>query len=129
MKSESETQQLIQMLAPAHHCILLRNNVGALKDEIGRVVRYGLGHISSKQNKISKSSDLIGLTTIVITQKMVGTTVAVFTAVEVKKEGWVFKENDTRAVAQKAFIDWVKLRGGLSGFASSVEQFVGILRK
>ena len=55
--------------------VLFRNNVGKLQDRNGRWVTYGL-HVGS--------ADLIGWTPTVITQDMVGKTVAVFTSVEVK---------------------------------------------
>jgi len=125
--TESEIQQRIQIEGPFHECILLRNNSGALKDNTGRVVRYGLGNISSKQNDKIKSSDLIGITTIVITQDMVGKSIGVFTAIEVKKEDWKPSDTDKREKAQRSFIDWVLKRGGLAGFANSIDSFKKIL--
>jgi len=122
MKSEDETQQLIQLDAPKYGCILLRNNSGALKDETGRVVRYGLGNTSKTVNKDFKSSDLIGITPIVVTQEMVGMTLGVFTAVEVKGESWKYK-GDTRESGQNNFIQWVKSKGGIAGFSNSVDSF------
>lgn len=108
----------------------MRNNSGALKDASGRVVRYGLGNNSASQNSQIKSSDLIGFTTIVITQEMVGRSVAVFTAVEVKKPDWKpDKKLDKREEAQKNFIDWIKSRGGYAGFANSLDSFRAILRR
>lgn len=120
MKDESEVQQLIQIEAAKFGVILLRNNSGAMKDDTGRVVRYGLGNISPKQE--TKSSDLIGITTIVITPQMVGKTVGIFTAVEVKKEGWT-KITNERERHQSNFLTWVAKRGGIAFFANSVETF------
>ena len=54
---------------------LWRNNVGRLRDELGRYVTFGL---------CKGSSDLIGYTVVEITHKMVGAKVAVFTAFEIK---------------------------------------------
>jgi len=54
---------------------LFRNNVGALKDERGRHVSFGLH---------PGSADLIGWRTVKITPDMVGQRVAVFASVEVK---------------------------------------------
>lgn len=123
MKSESEIQQQIQMEAASHNCILMRNNSGAFTDGSGRHVRYGLDNTSKKRNEIIKSSDLIGITPIVITQAMVGLTIGVFTAVEVKKEDWnPNKKLDAHEQAQKNWIDWVRSRGGLADFINSVEQ-------
>lgn len=62
------------------------------------------------------SSDLIGWTTREITPDMVGKTVAVFTAIEVKMpNGRVTKE-------QLTFINRVKECGGIAGIARSPEE-------
>lgn len=127
MKSESEVQQLIQLEARHKECHLMRNNSGALKDDTGRMVRYGLGNVSKKQNEAFKSSDLIGIREMVITPEMVGNTVGVFTAIEVKGEDWKFKGTD-REVAQHRFMKWVIDRGGIAGFAKSVQEFNQILK-
>lgn len=128
MVNESDIQQFIQMEAAKERIQLMRNNSGALLDKEGRLVRYGLGNVSQKHNDAIKSSDLIGFTEVVITPQMVGRKIAVFTAVEVKKEGWVFTEGDKRAKAQKAFIDWIQKAGGIAGFAASVTEFKAFVR-
>jgi len=115
MKNEDEIQQLIMMEAPKHGCILLRNNSGAMKDVTGRVVRYGLGHTSKNQE--FKSSDLVGITK-----------PGIFTAVEVKKEGWTYSGTESE-IYQKNFIDFVLSLGGYAGFANSVDDFLKIIRK
>lgn len=130
MKDESTVQQEIQIEAKFYNCTLMRNNNGAMKDETGRVVRYGLGHISKKQNDSIKSSDLIGITKITITKDMVGEEIGVFTAIECKKEGWIEdKKFDKREVAQSNFIEFVKSMGGIAGFASSIDNLKDLLRK
>lgn len=127
MKSEAEIQQLIQIEGPHHGCILMRNNSGAMKDETGRLVRYGLGNVSPKQN--IKSSDLIGITTVVVTQDMVGKRIGIFTAIEVKSEEWKPSGKDKREQAQRNFIDWVIKCGGIAGFANSLDSFKGLFKK
>ena len=127
--TESDVQQWIQIEGPKHHCMLMRNNSGAYISSDGRQVRYGLGNVSKKQNTNIKSSDLIGFTTIVITPDMVGKTVAVFTAIEVKSPDWKRSLADKREKAQMAFINWVRMSGGLAGFANSVESFKAILTR
>ncbi len=117
--SESEIQQAIQIEGPKYNCFLMRNNSGALKDETGRLVRYGLGNISKQHSDRIKSSDLIGFT--IINGK------AIFTAIEVKKADWRPDMLDAREVAQNAFLQWVKKSGGIAGFCSSVEQFRKVL--
>lgn len=130
MKPESTVQQEVQIQAMHLGCNLMRNNSGAFKDETGRVVWFGLGNTSKERNKIIKSSDLIGITKVVITPDMVGKTIGVFTAVECKEESW--KENkklDERETAQSNFIQWVISMGGYAGFANSVDKLKGILQR
>lgn len=129
MKDENTVQQNVQIQAMHDSCNLMRNNSGALPDKTGRPVRYGLGNISKDHNERIKSSDLIGITKIVITQEMVGKTLGVFTAVEVKEEKWnPNKKLDARETAQNAFMIWVRAWGGFAGFANSVESFKQIIR-
>ena len=127
MKSEAEVQAEIQILGPHYACQLMRNNSGALKNDRGEHVRYGLGNISKKHNDKIKSSDLIGFTTITVTPEMIGKRLAVITAVEVKSESWCPDMLDAHESAQNAFIQWIRSAGGFAGFANSVEQFRRIL--
>jgi len=123
MKSESEIQQKIQIEAPHFNCILMRNNSGALLDAEGRLVRFGLGNVSKQHQDNIKSSDLIGFTKVIITPEMIGKTVAIFTAIEVKKEDWnINKKLDKRETAQMNFINWIKNNGGIAGFCNCVQQ-------
>ena len=69
------------------------------------------------------SSDLITITPTVITQEMVGSTVGVFGAIEVKtKKGRASKE-------QLNYIDHVQKMGGLAGIARSPQEALEILNK
>jgi hypothetical protein len=125
---ESQVQQLIQLEGPKQGCILFRNNSGALKDATGRLVRYGLGNETKARSETFKSSDLIGITSVVVTQEMVGKVVAVFTAIEVKHPKW--KPSDTtREKGQQNFINWVLSKGGMAGFANSVDKFKEIIAR
>lgn len=129
-KSESQVQQEIQMHAMHFKCTLMRNNSGACLDDTGRLVRYGLGNISKKHQENSASSDLIGITQVTITPEMVGQTIGVFTAIEVKKEAWnPSKKLDAHERAQNNFMEWVKSLGGIAGFANSLDNLKDILRK
>ena len=130
IKDESEVQQELQIHGMHYGCNLMRNNSGALPDKHGTPVRFGLGNISKKHNKRIKSSDLIGITKIVITPEMVGQTLGVFTAVEVKDPDWnEEKKFDERENAQNNFINWVKSLGGFAGFANSIDKLENILRR
>ena len=126
--SESKIQQDIQIQARYYDTHLMRNNSGALNDEFGRPVRFGLGNVSKEHNKVTKSSDLIGVTSVIVTPDMVGKRVAIFTAIEVKKPNWKWS-GDEREVAQKNFIDWIISLGGIAGFANSIDTLKMILRK
>jgi hypothetical protein len=128
MKDESTVQQEIQIAAMHFNCTLMRNNNGAAVDKTGRLVRYGLGHISPKQEY--KSSDLIGITKVVITPDMVGKTIGVFTALEIKKEDWdCNKKLDDHEVKQNNFLQWVIANGGIAAFVNKVDRLKDIFRK
>ena len=118
MKNEAYSQQEIRLESGVLGCRLWRNNNGACKDENGRVIRYGLGNDSAKMNKKKKSSDLIGITPVIITPAMVGRKMGVFTSIEAKAPGWHFTGTD-REFAQKSWIELVRGLGGVSGFATS----------
>ncbi len=128
-ESESEVQQKVQLEAPKFNCILERNNSGAFSDMTGRQIRYGLGNISAKHAENMKSSDLIGIKTIVVTPDMVGKKIGIFVAVEVKKPSWNPKVLDKRERAQKNYMDWIVSRGGIAGFINSLDSFKKLLAR
>ena len=93
------------------------NGLAVLQD--GSVVKYGLG---------KGTSDLVGPTTITITEEMVGKEIAVFTAIEVKKGGWKMPKKLTKHLQQQInFRNIIIKLGGISGFANSVEQYQTII--
>lgn len=109
---ESNISKKIQMAVAKVGARLLRNNTGLFMTIDGkRKVRAGLG---------SGTSDLIGWTTIIITEQMVGQTIAVFTAIEVKTE------NNTTQSNQDDFIAAVKYAGGYAGSARNEQEAVNI---
>jgi hypothetical protein len=103
--SEARVQQLIRLELSSAGAVMFRNNVGAYKDASGRLVRYGVCNPGG--------SDLIGWQPVRITPDMVGRTLAVFTAVEVKAPGGRITP------AQQNFLDVVRRAGGFSGVARS----------
>ena len=124
LKSESEVQQRIQLEAAKHGIILMRNNMGAGKfidEKSGQqsYVRFGLNNLSKEQNENTKSSDLVGI----------WRGRGLFVAIECKKEGWKFNPNDKREVAQLAFINFIKTHDGIAGFASSVDDFLELIKQ
>lgn len=116
-KSEAFAQSKVRLLAAQQGVRLTRNNVGALPDESGRPVRYGLFNESPQVNKLVKSSDLIGWRTLHVTPAMVGTYVAQFFARECKEPAWQYSGTE-REVAQLAFINMVLAAGGDAAFTT-----------
>ena len=94
--SEARVQSQIRLEAAAKGYWLGRNNSGALLDQRGVPVRFGLGNDSPAVNKVLKSADLIGI----------GPS-GQFVSVEVKKPGGRIDP------AQVAWAALVTKRGGL----------------
>lgn len=125
LSGEAAVQQQIRAAAPRHG-ILWRNNSGALKDDRGVPVRFGLGNDSAAVNALIKSSDLIGITRVVVTPAHVGQVLGVFTAVEVKEPSWKHPSNDLEW-AQANFIRLARQHGALAGFAADVSHYHQLL--
>ena len=121
--SESEVQAKLRLAAAKRGAALWRNNSGACRDETGRLIRYGLGNDSAKLNAVWKSSDLIGITPVRITPDMIGRAIGVFTAVEVKREDWVWRATP-REKAQNQFLKDVARRGGIGLFANCENDYI-----
>lgn len=116
--SESDVQARVRLAASQAGDVLWRNNSGALKDERGVPVRFGLCNESKAVNDKCKSSDLVGIKRVLVTPQMVGSTVGIFYAREVKRAGWRYT-GTPREVAQLRFIEAVVAMGGDAGFACS----------
>ena len=106
----------------------MRNNVGACQDQTGRLIRYGLMNDTKDLNDRIKSSDLITVRPMLVTQDWVGHVVGVFAAIECKETGWKLTPGDKRGQAQKRFHDLIHAAGGFAGFATSVDDAREILR-
>lgn len=126
--NEAKVQADIQIQAVSLGCHLMRNNSGAFQDNSGRLVRFGLGNVSKQHSERIKSSDLIGFTRVVITPEMVGHTVAIFTAFEIKAPSFKITASDKRARAQLAFIEWIGLSGGIAAMLTSVADLPKVLK-
>jgi len=105
--SEHEIQQRIRLACGRGAVRLWRNNTGAVVDQQGRFVRFGL---------CKGSSDLIGLRSLEITPEMVGQRVAQFVALEVKTAQGVLSPE------QRAFLRLVQQLGGMAAACRSVEE-------
>lgn len=117
-KTEAYSQSLVRLAAPRVGMRLYRNNVGVLKDERGRPVRYGLANDSKALNEQIKSADLIGWRSVSIGPQHVGRTLAVFVSRECKRPGWTFNPNDSHEVAQARWRDMVLAAGGDAAFTT-----------
>ena len=117
-ETEAAVQTKVRLEAAAKGARLMRNNSGAMYDKDGRFVRFGLANESARMNKHIKSSDLIGITPVVITPQHVGTTLGVFTAREIKRGDWKFTGTPAE-LAQQRFIELIVSLGGDACFANS----------
>ena len=111
--SEQELQQRIRLELGRGPVRLWRNNVGALRDQRGQLVSYGL---------CRGSSDLIGLRRLTIGPEHLGQSLAVFVAIEVKSE------RGRLAAEQQQFLEVVRELGGLAGVARSLPEAGALLQ-
>ena len=126
--SEAYQASLIRLEAPKHNLWLTRNNVGAVQDRTGRVVRYGLANESAKQNEAIKSGDLIGIHTFEIQQHHVGQVVGQFVSVETKEKNWQYS-GTPHEVGQLNWLNFVISKGGAAVFASEPNHLSGVIKK
>lgn len=115
--SEAAIQVNVRLAASKAKWAVWRNNTGVLQDERGVPVRFGLCNDSKQLNARYKSSDLIGLRPVLITQEMVGKVIGQFVAREVKHGGWHYKATE-REKAQAAFLALVNSMGGDGKFTT-----------
>jgi len=108
-KTEANIQKEIMLALSQAGCTVWRNNTGAYKDG-NRYISYGLA---------VGSSDLICITE-------TGT----FMAVEVKKQGWKIPKTPSDHIKNQInFINVVKSKGGIAGFATSAEEAIRLLHE
>jgi len=115
---ESEIQNKIKLEASQKKMRLWRNNNGVAFSKDGTPIRFGLANESKKVNEVLKSSDLIGIKPIVITQDMVGKTIGQFVCREVKNSEWKYS-GTKREQAQLNWINLINSLGGDAAFATS----------
>lgn len=111
---ESNIQRLVMLAASDAGVTLFRNNIGAYTTPEGYRIKYGVGNPGG--------SDLIGITPVIITQDMVGRTVGVFTAPEVKTD------TGRPTQAQLNFIRVIKENGGIAGIVRSPDDLLELIR-
>lgn len=119
--SESKVQAQVRMGAQPHGFQLFRNNVGAMKDERGIPVRYGLANDTAALNKVVKSSDLIGWKSEqwLHPETFQPTKIARFVALECKRADWPgYNPEDKHERAQQRFLELVVSSGGIGQFTT-----------
>lgn len=111
--SEAPVVKRVMLQASKLKMRLLRNNRGTFYTlDKKRIVRAGL--------EADGASDLIGITTIIITPEMVGMEIGVATVAEVKEPDWKKPSGDTE-IKQENFIYQVTRRGGIGFFINNHE--------
>lgn len=116
-ESESAVQNRIRLEASRKGLRIWRNNVGAMMDDNGNFIRYGLCNDSKQMNTLIKSSDLVGIRPVTITQNHVGQVIGQFVAREVKAANWSYS-GSKREEAQLRFLELVIALGGDAQFAN-----------
>lgn len=109
--SEAVVQKEVRLAAAGKRIYLFRNNRGAGKTDTGQFVRYGLANDSKKFGDKWKSGDLIGWESLCVTEDMVGSFVARFVSVEVKRRDWKFS-GSLEEIAQANWANLVNMQGG-----------------
>lgn len=115
--SETAIGRKIQLEAAKRGVKLLRNNNGALKNERGQWVTYGVGG--------DGGSDYLGWKSITVTPDMVGKKIAIFVACEVKTPGGKTKKE--RLEKQIDFIKAVNQDGGIGMMVENLDQAMSTL--
>ena len=113
MQREGTLSQHLRILASKLDARLFRNQVGTYKIDGGRWITTGLG---------VGSPDDIGWKTLEITPEMVGSRVAVFVGIEVKKVG-----GRKPSEKQKAWGKAIKAAGGIYAVAWNIDDAMAVL--
>ena len=108
MFSEKLIEQKIMLSLSKKGCKVFKNSNGMAYTKDGTPFRHGFG---------DGSSDIIACVPTIITKDMVGKTIGIFTAIEVKKNRTGYKATDK----QKAFINAISSCGGNAGVAYDID--------
>jgi len=111
--SEGGIQSAVRLEASRKNCRLWRNNVGATYTDKGDFIRYGLANDSSQMNARIKSSDLIGIRSVLIQHHHVGLIIGQFLSREIKPSRWRYSDTPR----ERAQLQWIELINSLGGDA------------
>jgi len=126
MKENNILKLILLAISKHTRATLFRNNTGT--GWVGKTKRAQGGGIYIESPRplaaglCLGSSDLIGYTEKEITPDMVGKKIAIFTAVEIKKDQWA-----KTSAEQIRFIENVQKAGGIAGLAKSPEEAVRLI--
>jgi len=123
---ESNVQKLIMLALSEAGCTVWRNNVA--KAWVGdKMIWQANGNLTIVNPRVLHaglcrgSADLIGIAPVLITEQMVGSTVGVFLAPEIKAcKGRASSEQDD-------FMDHVRMNGGIAGICRSPQDALDLL--
>lgn len=121
-ESESAVQARVRLAASKRGILLFRNNVGVLRDDTGRPVRYGLANDTKELNRVIKSGDLIGGRPVMITPEHVGHVILQFVSRECKPQKWRYSGTE-REIAQLNWAQLIAANGGDAAFCTSDDTF------
>lgn len=122
---ETKAKEAVLLRTGQYGARMFKNNSGVAYTDGGRPVFFGLGNEGKKKTGDLRSPDDVGWTPVTITPEMVGKTVAVFTAIDSKKAGFVVKNHyneNSREYGQNKFFQLVIKAGGIAGFACNAQQ-------
>lgn len=109
----------VKLKASALGFRLFRNNRGLFRTlDNKRITKAGLD--------ANGASDFVGIKTIEITPEMVGKSVGIFLAVEVKKTGWKGAKSQTEK-DQANFIEQINKRGGIGFFCNDENELENLI--
>jgi hypothetical protein len=125
-RSEAFVASECRLALGSYGIITMRNNVGALEDIRGRLVRYGLCNENAQMNKVIKSSDDVCIIPYIVKPQDIGRKLGVFLGVEHKRRNWVFTGKG-RETPQVNFQRMVNSAGGVGLFANSAQSVIDSL--
>lgn len=123
LRTEQDVGKQLRLDVAKQGGMLWRNNVGAMVDQNGNMVRFGLANESKAVNVKVKSADYVGILPVPIEQEHMGMTIGQFVAIETKEPGWKFS-GSPRELAQRKFLELVVAKGGRGSFHNGVDEFV-----
>lgn len=121
-EADIQSAVLIALSEQGHYC--LRVNSGQFWG--GEVMSHDgsmllLKHPTKIQGAVKGTADIVGCVQVVVTPQMVGKTVAVFTAIEVKQPGEKAKPH------QENYLALMRSRGAIAGIATSSDEALSII--